>query len=282
MRLGLNGATIMHTDVVTELEIADEVGFELVELRDTKLRPYLERRSMSELLDFIKTLGVTPVNINALEEVTFVSEKDRDELARRTEWFCSTSAQLGCKTVPVVPGKKPAGVSAEDCFQESVNALKRIAPYAAHYGVGLSFEFIGFKDFTIRTLSECRRVIEAANEAVSDVRIGMVFDFIHYFAGQNTLADLELIDPAMIDIVHLCDAADLSLEAHQEGDGKRVLPGDGIIKTSDLLKSLASMGYDGDYSIEIFNQAIWDMHPLQVAGDAYAKAQRMLGEVYSK
>jgi len=42
------------------------------------------------------------------------------------------------------------------------------------------------------------------------------------------------------------------------------------------------MGYDGDYSIEIFNQAIWDMHPLQVAGDAYAKAQRMLGEVYSK
>ncbi len=65
MRLGLNGSTIMHTDVITELKIADEAGFEIAELRDAKLRPYLKEHSMDELLAFVKTLKVKPVNINA-------------------------------------------------------------------------------------------------------------------------------------------------------------------------------------------------------------------------
>ena len=63
MRLGLNGATIMHTDLITELKIADEAGFEIAELRDAKLRPYLEEHSMDELLAFLKTLSLSLIHI---------------------------------------------------------------------------------------------------------------------------------------------------------------------------------------------------------------------------
>ena len=155
MRLGFNGATIMHADLITELKIANEAGFEIAELRDAKIKRYLAEHSMDELLAFLKTLSIKPVNINALEPVTFVSDRDWEELMERTEWFCSTAAQLGCETIAVVPGIKPPGATREDCFEESVKALKRLAPVAENYDVGMSFEFIGFDGFTIQGVAEC-------------------------------------------------------------------------------------------------------------------------------
>ena len=276
MRLGLNGSTIMHTDLITELKIADGTGFEIAELRDAKLRPYLEEHSMDELLAFLKTLNIKPVNINALEPITFVSEQDWAELMERAEWFCSTAAQLGCETIAVVPGIKPPGATREDCFEESVKALKRIAPIAENYDVGMSFEFIGFDGFTIQGVAECLRVIEAADRPF----IGMVFDFIHLFTGEYVLEELAATDPAMIDMIHLDDARDLPIEVHRESDGKRLLPGDGIMNTDEIMKVLVGIGYDGDYSIEIYNEEIWAMEPVQVANDAYVKARKVLDTYY--
>ena len=276
MRLGLNGSTIMHTDLITELKITDEAGFEFAELRDAKLRPYLKRHSMSELLAFMKTLKVKPVNINALEPVTFVAEKDWPELLERAEWFSSTAAQLGCATIAVVPGIAPAGATKQDCFDEAVKALKRIAPIAENYGEGMSFEFIGFKGFSTRSIAECMRIIEAVGKPY----IGMVFDFIHFHAGDTSLKELAAVDGRSIHMVHLDDARDLPLEAHQESDGKRLLPGDGIMDTDEIMKTLVKIGYDGDYSIEIYNEDIWNMDPVQVARDAYAKGRKVLNKYY--
>ena len=276
MRLGLNGSTIMHTDLITELTIANEAGFEIAELRDAKVRPYLEKHSMAELLDFLKTLKIKPVNINALEPVTFVPEKDWQELEERADWFCHTAAQLGCQTIAVVPGIKPVGATREDCFQESVKALKRLAPIAENYGVGMSFEFIGFNGFTIQGVGECLRVIETVGRPY----IGMVFDFIHFFTGEYVLEELEEADPKMIHMIHLDDAKNLPLEVHRQTDGKRLLPGDGIMDTDEMMKTLCDIGYDGDYSIEIYNPEIWDMDPVQVAHDAYAKGRKVLSKYY--
>ncbi len=277
MRLGLNGATIMHTDLITELEIANRAGFDFAELRDAKLRPYLQDHSMAELLDFLKTVRIKPLNINALEPVTFLSAKEWEELEQRAEWFCSTAAQLGCDTIAVVPGVRPKGATREDCFQESAKALKRLAPIAENYGVGMSFEFIGFDGFAIQGVAECLRVIEA----VGRPRIGMVFDFIHFFTGEYVLEELEATDPAMIDMVHLCDAKELPIEVHREHDGKRLLPGDGIMDTDEFMTALSDIGYDGAFSVEIFNEDIWDLDPTQVANDAYRKSRAILDKYYA-
>lgn len=276
MRLGLNGATIMHTDLVQELTIADEAGFEIAELRDARLRPYLEKHSMDELLSFLKTLKIKPVNINALEPVTFLNETEWEELEQRAEWFCSNAARLGCETIAVVPGIRPKGATRADCFNEAVKALKRISPIAENYGIGMSFEFIGFNGFAIQGIAEAVRVMETADCP----NVGLVFDFIHFFTGEYILEELENIDGSLIDIVHFQDAKALPLEVHRQGDGKRVLPGDGIIDMDEIMRTLVNIGYDGDYSVEIFNPEIWDMDPAVVARDAYTKARKILDKYY--
>lgn len=276
MRLGLNGATIMHTDLITELTLADKAGFDTAELRDAKLRPYLEQHSIDELKDFLKTLRIKPVNINALEPITFV--KDWDELEQRTEWFARCSAELGCASIPVVPGIRPPGTTREECFKESVMSLRRLAPIAENYGVGLAFEFIGFNGFTIQGLGEALRVVEA----VGRPKIGVVFDFIHFYTGEYVLEELQSTDPKMIDMVHLDDAKNLPLEEHRKSDGKRVMPGQGIMDTAEIMNALVDIGYDGEYSVEIFNDEIWAMDPEKVAKDAYVTARAVLDKYYDR
>lgn len=278
MRLGLNGSTIMHTDLVTELTIADRAGFEIAELRDAKLRPYLAEHPMSELQAFLKTVKIKPVNINALEPITFVAEKDWDELLKRTEWFAKSSAELGCQSIPVVPGIRPPGVTRDECFAETVRSLKRLMPVAEDYGVGLAFEFIGFNGFTIQGVAETLRVIEAVNRP----RIGMVFDFIHFYTGEYVLEELQATDSKLIDMVHLDDALNLPLEVHRQTDGKRLLPGQGIMNTDEIMNTLVDIGYDGDYSIEIYNEDIWNMDPVLVANDAYKYGHKVLDAHYPR
>ncbi len=276
MRLGLNGSTIMHTDLITELTIADKAGFEISEMRDAKLRPYLEQHSIAELKGFLKTLKIKPVNINALEPITFVPEKDWPELLQRAEWFCNTAAELGCLGIAAVPGIRPVGATREDCFQESVKSLKRLVPIAENYGLRIAFEFIGFNGFTIQGVGECLRVIEA----VGWPHMGMVFDFIHFFTGEYALEELEAADPKMIDMVHLNDANHLPLEVHRQSDRNRLLPGDGVMATDEILSTLANIGYDGDFSVEIYNPDIWAMDPVQTAHDSYVKSHKVLDKYY--
>jgi len=233
---------------------------------------------MLELKDFLKTLKIKPVNINALEPVTFVPEKDWKDLEQKTDWFCRTSAELGMKSVPIVPGIRPQGTTREGCFREAVKSVKRLMPIAENYGVGLAFEFIGVNGFTIQGVGETLRVIEAVNRP----NIGLVFDFIHFFTGEYMLEELETTDPAMIDMVHLNDARNLPLEVHRQNDDYRLLPGDGIMATDEIIKTLVSIGYNGDYSVEIYNQEIWALDPVQVANEAIVKARKVLDKYYTR
>ncbi len=50
--------------------------------------------------------------------------------------------------------------------------------------------------------------------------------------------------------------------------------------TDEMMTTLADIGYDGDFSIEIYNPDIWAMDPVQVANDAYAKGRKMLDKYY--
>ncbi len=86
MRLGLNGATIMHTDLITEWRSQIE-PLRFRRTRDAKLRPYLQDHTR-RVSDFLKTVRIKPLNINALEPVTS-SPQGMGRAEQRAEWFCT-------------------------------------------------------------------------------------------------------------------------------------------------------------------------------------------------
>jgi predicted xylose isomerase-like sugar epimerase len=73
-RFALNGATTGSADLLTDIRVASEAGFEALEIRETKLVSYL--KSGGALYSLRRTLadsGLEVLSINALEQSTLVS-----------------------------------------------------------------------------------------------------------------------------------------------------------------------------------------------------------------
>ena len=102
-------------------------------------------------------------------------------------------------------------------------------------------------------------------------RVKLVIDTYHFFARGGELRHLEMISPACIGLVQICDSPQEPLDA---ADAKRLArdfrlpPGDGVWarQIESLLAWLYRHGYDGWLSLEVFNAASRDVPPEELAG----------------
>jgi len=121
-------------------------------------------------------------------------------------------------------------------------------------------------------IDHARKVVQA----VGDHRVKVVVDSAHLFA-RGELRDLELINPACIGLVQICD---LPREPEDGPDAKllcrdfRLPPGRGVWARQNkaLMSWLYSHGYDGPVSLEVFSAASRERKPRDVAADLMAAA----------
>jgi 2-keto-myo-inositol isomerase len=86
---------------------------------------------------------------------------------------------------------------------------------------------------------------------------------------------IEALDPKVIQIFHINDAEDLPRE--QLEDRHRLLPGLGILPLREILSAFRRIGYDKVASVEIFRPEYWDRDPFELARNARAATERVLG-----
>ncbi len=274
-RLGLNGATIGSTDLLTDIQVAHEAGYEALEIRDTKLATYLQGGgALYTLRRTLSDLGVEVVSLNALEQSTLASGEVGTAVLRRCRTLCEWAAGLSCPYVVAVPSlteRSPGAArtiySDATAVGQTVESLRAIAEVARPFRVKIGFEFLGFANCSVNTFARARRVIDAVN----DPDVGFVIDAFHFYVGGSTWDMLEGLDPERVFLVHLADAerrprAELT-------DSHRLLPGDGVIPLRDLVKRLQRIGYSGVYSIELFRPEYWKRDPLELARLARRKME---------
>jgi hypothetical protein len=63
------------------------------------------------------------------------------------------------------------------------------------------------------------------------------------------------------------------------GDGDRVLPGEGVLPLAEFRDAILSTGYEGDWSLELLNEELWRMDPMEVASPTAISHCRR-GDVY--
>ncbi len=273
-RFGFNGATTGATDLLTDLRVAYEAGYQALEIRDGKLAAYLERGgSLYSLRQKLSEVGVEALSVNALEQSTLVTDEVRSAVLRRCRALCEWAAGLECPYLVVVPslfehgrggatGRRPSVPSIPDessVITQTVAALIGMVDIARPLGVKIAFEFLGFPNCSVNTLRRARKIVETVN----DPDVGLVLDAFHFYVGGSTWEMLEGLDPARLFIVHL-DDAEYGPRA-QLTDAQRLLPGDGVIPLHDLIRRLQKLGYEGFYSIELFRPEYWTQDPLQLA-----------------
>jgi sugar phosphate isomerase/epimerase len=106
--------------------------------------------------------------------------------------------------------------------------------------------------------------------------VGVMFDFYHFWSGNNKLEDMDQIRPGEIQHVHFQDVPDMPRELLD--NNTRVIPGDGVAPIATILRKLAEKGYAGPLSVELFMPQFRDGNPYEVAREIKQKCDAVMAK----
>jgi sugar phosphate isomerase/epimerase len=106
--------------------------------------------------------------------------------------------------------------------------------------------------------------------------VGVMFDFYHFWSGNNKLEDMDQIRPGEIQHVHFQDVPDIPRELFD--NNTRVIPGDGVAPVVPMLKKLAEKGYAGPLSVELFLPKFRDGSPYEAAREIKQKCEAVMAK----
>jgi 2-keto-myo-inositol isomerase len=267
MRLGFNGATTNTADLATDIRIAGEAGYDVVELRDNKIEDFLAGGgSLADIRRMLDAAGVLPWTINAISYVGVGGAEGDAKAVARCRQLSEYAQAIGCPWVLVVPGASEDR-GAEQILNDTAATYGAMVDAAAEYGVGVAFEFMGFPWAAVRDVAGALKVVEQAKRP----KTGIIIDTAHFHSGDSTLESIKSMDPSKLVVLHINDL-EPGVAKPDILDGHRLYPGDGILPLDDILGAAQSIGWDGVLSVELFREEYWSRDPLAVAREAKEKS----------
>jgi 2-keto-myo-inositol isomerase len=276
MLLGWNGATTMSADLATDIEVARQAGFAGIELNAVKLKKYLEQHSAAELGERLEASKLRPLNITAIERVTYAGEQ-WERIERDYRQTSRIAGELGCEMLIVCPGQRPSGVTDSEVKEETISVLEALADIASGDGVKLGFEFQSWVACSVRTLGLAWEIISELDRPDT----GLVLDAFHFHAGGSPLASLRQLKAPRLFLFQASDCENLPLAKLQPQ--ARLLPGaTGVIPLGKMWHELNAIGYDGPVTVEAPNPLHAQRNPAEVAAEAHQALLNIFGPAANK
>ncbi|MBI5301842.1 MAG: sugar phosphate isomerase/epimerase [Chloroflexi bacterium] len=271
MKLGFNGATTMTSNLETDIRIAGEAGFDVLEITATKMDAFLRTHTLADARQMIDAAKLKTHAVNSIEKINFRDAAGRTEVLARTKQIGEWCQHLDCPWIIAVPGPAPAGMTWQATRDETATALRAMSEAVTPFGVNLAFEFLGFPWCSVQRADQAWDIVKLVNLP----NVGMVIDTCHFFAGDSTLDSIKAIDARKLAVFHINDVE--SMPKDQITDANRLFPGDGVIPLANIINAVRGIGFDGVASVEIFRPEYWAREPGAVAQEAIAKSKRVLG-----
>jgi len=194
--------------------------------------------------------------------------------ARREAWDLferrlGLCRQLGIGTVVVACDAAPP--LAQQDIDRAVMSFQQIAESAAKREVRIAMEIQANAAF-----GNNLQTVAALVQSVGSPYLGVCLDLFHLWCGPSKLEDLQLLTPANLFHVQLCDLADKARELAADAD--RILPGDGDLPIAAVVRHLEAIGYTGHVSVELMNPMIWQIPAAQFGEVAMTALRKVLGQ----
>lgn len=172
-------------------------------------------------------------------------------------------AALGCK---VLLACSSTSTHASQDLDHIARDLRKLAMLALPLGIRIAYEGLSWG----RTINEFTTAWDVVCRADCP-NLGMGIDSFHIFAAKTSLEEIDYLDPEKIFLVQLADFMWQETRTFEErmttARTFRVFPGEGVHSEQlvDLVLRLDRLGYQGDYSFEVFNDDYQQMPLPQVA-----------------
>lgn len=270
----MHGLSTMHCNVKTEIRIAGETGYDAVELVESKLLRFLGQGfAAADLLPLLEQHGVRVMMINALKSVERVEPDEREALLKEAERLCAAAKTLNCPTIQLVPFCGLEGRPYEEVIDLTAKNIADIADIGKRYGIRFQLEPIAWSP--IHSIRQSLELLDAAGRD----NVGMVIDFWHLWAGEETTpADVAALPESMIYGVHFCDGKAIPKQGEWTEEGCRgFLPGEGDIPVQEWVDAVKSTGFNGVWSSELLSPKHWEWDLWEVARETKKRMEQYTG-----
>jgi len=269
INLAINQSMIMQCQTEEFIAVCAHAGFKAVELRVPKLKESLFHVPHRQLSEQIKKHGISVLSLNSIDDFSMVPEENLDLLTAECEFVGRLCEMLECPMVvtPVARWfESPPSVAEIQAISQE--RLRHVSGILNKFGVKIGFEPICFPEFMVRDLALSQEIIAGSGAEA----IGLVLDIYNLFRGGLQPDDIAGLNYPTY-LIHLNDAPDSPLEdLHVMYN--RVFPGEGVANAQAWVEAAIRSGYQGHYSLELFQQQIWDMRPQDAAVLCYNKMKQ--------
>ena len=282
LKIAMNSTTVMHSNLVTEIQIAKQAGYKGIEIQQQKMYRYLD---MGYSLDYIKDLigdDLEVVGCGALWNVERQG-KEFDVFMTETRRMCEIAHSLGAPMIQLCTGPVDwntcidfaAGkVSADDprylgllgepedkVIELTAKNVAAAADIAAEYGLDLYLEPVAWAPIN-KICTQGMKLVEAAGRD----NVGFVVDFWHMWTAGETPEQVAKLDKKYIKMVHICDGLEYDRTTVPSQEILRdVWTGEGDIPLRRWIDAVKATGYDGWYATEIFCNRLFEKDQLEFA-----------------
>ena len=266
INFAINQSMIMQCQTEEFISVCAQAGFKAVELRVPKLKECLLHVSHRQLSELIKKHDISVLSLNSIDDFSMVPEDNLDLLTAECEYVGKLCNMFDCPMV-VAPVARwfNSPPSIESVKATSQARLRLVSDILGKFGVKIGFEPICFPEFTVRDLVLSQEIITGSGAE----SIGFVLDIYNLYRGGIQPDDIAGLNYPTY-LFHLNDAPDIPIEKLHVMYN-RVFPGEGIANARAWVETAISSGYQGYFSLELFQQQIWDMSPQDAASLCYNK-----------
>ena len=274
MKRGITALSFVPMDILTSIQIAEEAGYETIELRISMISNFLAQgNSVEDLIAAFGAVSVRPNLVGAIENLDMPEGPQRDELLILFRRMCGIAQELRCPGIQVVSGKTYHQCDWTTIRKETAKGLRELAAVAAGYELTVAYEPLAW--MPVKNIELVLDVIEGAGRPDN---VGVLVDTFQIFAGKDELQTVAGLDPRLIPTVHLGDAAPRQFDSWSDED-RYTMAGDGIVPLRKIMKAILATGYDGSISDEIWPTRYTYWSKLKLAENLKVRADAVLESV---
>lgn len=143
---------------------------------------------------------------------------------------------------------------------QQISDLKELARMAASRGLRVGFEPLAWSKWIYDY-----ELADACVSAVNESNFGLVLDVFHLFSRGTSIEVVDELDVDKLFLLQLSNVSDLQLPTIEVARHHRRFPSDGIWPVGEVVRNLDRRGYEGYYSLEVFNDSYRKQDPFEVA-----------------
>ncbi len=263
-------ATVCLSGGLSEkLQAIAAAGFRGVEIFESDLLSY--NGTPADVAKEMADLGLKAITFQPFRDFEGMPEPQRQRTFDRAERKFDLMQEIGCDLLMVCSNVSPESLGGID---RAAADFRLLGERAAKRGLRVGFEALAWG----RHINDYRDAWEVVRRA-DHKAIGLVLDTFHTYARKTDLKPLHAIPGDRIFLVQLADAPWLDMDVLSWSRHFRCFPGQGDMPLVEFMQAVLVTGYDGEFSLEIFNDQFRAGSPRSVAVDAQRSLNYLLDQL---